>query len=499
MSKSRGNTVEPWEVLDTYGADAFRWYFFTSKQPWDGYRFSAETIGEGVRLFLKQLWSTYYFYALYANAAAEARARRAPASTASRAAAERPRPLGALAHRGDRRARRRAPGGLRRDLRRAGDRGARRRALQLVRAPLAAALLGRRAARPSRHCARACWRSPRCSRRSARSSPMRSTTTSTASCASVHLCDFPRAAGDRRAATWSWSRRWTLARETVRLGLGARGKAKIKVRQPLGEAVVVADGRERAAIERLADVVREELNVRRVRFVGGGRGARQLRGEGQLPHARPAVRQRHAAGGGGDRGARPRPRGASALRDGGEIGISVAGREHTPHGRGPDPDDAGARGLQRRARGRPRGRARPRRSTSDLLREGRAREIVHAVQNARKSAGLQVEDRIELALDGDRALLERGRGPPRLHRRRDARRASCASASGPAQRRGRPDHYQSRPSVEGLQLGISLSRADARLRRAEPAAASAERRLELLLELLLGVGADDRLDRLAAP
>ena len=76
MSKSKGNTVEPWQVLDSYGADAFRWYFFTSKQPWDGYRFSAETIGEGVRLFLKQLWSTYYFYALYANASAEQLARR---------------------------------------------------------------------------------------------------------------------------------------------------------------------------------------------------------------------------------------------------------------------------------------------------------------------------------------------------------------------------------------------------------------------------------------
>ena len=72
MSKSRGNTVEPWEVLDAYGADALRWYFFTAKQPWDGYRFSAETIGEGVRLFLKQLWSTYYFYSLYAHASAEA-------------------------------------------------------------------------------------------------------------------------------------------------------------------------------------------------------------------------------------------------------------------------------------------------------------------------------------------------------------------------------------------------------------------------------------------
>ena len=72
MSKSRGNAVEPWEVLDAYGADALRWYFFTAKQPWDGYRFSAETIGEGVRLFLKQLWSTYYFYALYAHASAQA-------------------------------------------------------------------------------------------------------------------------------------------------------------------------------------------------------------------------------------------------------------------------------------------------------------------------------------------------------------------------------------------------------------------------------------------
>ena len=42
-----------------------------SKQPWDGYRFSAATIGEGVRLFLKQLWSTYFFYSLYAHAGAD--------------------------------------------------------------------------------------------------------------------------------------------------------------------------------------------------------------------------------------------------------------------------------------------------------------------------------------------------------------------------------------------------------------------------------------------
>ncbi len=68
MSKSRGNVVEPWDVISAHGADAFRWYYLTSQQPWSGYRFSLDTVGESVRQFLLTLWNTYSFWVLYANA-----------------------------------------------------------------------------------------------------------------------------------------------------------------------------------------------------------------------------------------------------------------------------------------------------------------------------------------------------------------------------------------------------------------------------------------------
>ena len=78
---------------------------------------------------------------------------------------------------------------------------------------------------------------------------------------SVHLADFPEP-GERDVPLEEAMR---IARETVRLGLAAR--SGMKVRQPLRAAVVVASGDERAAIERLAGVVREELNVKELRFV----------------------------------------------------------------------------------------------------------------------------------------------------------------------------------------------------------------------------------------
>jgi isoleucyl-tRNA synthetase len=270
------------------------------------------------------------------------------------------------------------------------------------------------------------------------------------SLASVHLCDFP--ADELPVRDEQLEEAMAVARETVRLGLGARAQAKIKVRQPLSEAVVVADGRERAAIERLAEVVREELNVGEVRFV---QAAEQL-GEYEvkanyrtlgplfgkdMPLAVEAI------------SALDPGRVAAMVRDGEEIGIAVAGREHTlsaedliltmkaPAGYSVEREGAHAVALDLTI-------------DEDLLREGRSREIVHAVQNARKTAGLDVEDRIELALVGDRALIEAARA----HREYVSGETLAVSLALDGDRSPAAD-YQEQTEIDGLPLEIALSRA----------------------------------------
>jgi isoleucyl-tRNA synthetase len=445
MSKSKGNTVEPWKVLETYGADAFRWYFFTSKAPWDGYRFSAETIGEGVRLFLKQLWSTYYFYALYARAAADqlggadssegeledldrwALSRTAntlalvterldayDATTAGRAIAEL---LDDLSNWYVRRSRRRFWDGE-------------AVAFQTLRTCLLAVVK---------------MLAPFC--------PFVADEiydNLDGELGSVHLCDFPtpEEIGERDEEL---EQAMALARETVRLGLGARGKAKIKIRQPLREAAVVADTRERRAIERLVDVIREELNVEDVRFVAAAEelGSYEIKANyrtlgpkfgKEMPLAAQAIAALDPA------------HVAQTLRDGGILGISVGGREHplaaddllmtmrAPEGYSVEREGAHAVALDL--------------EIDDHLREvGRAREIVHAVQNARKSAGLAVEDRIVLALGGDRLLLAAAEsGREYLVGETLTRELSLGDGEGASL------DYTETAKVDGLELRIALSR-----------------------------------------
>ncbi|MEG1394734.1 MAG: isoleucine--tRNA ligase [Clostridia bacterium] len=67
MSKHKGNVVDPWSVLDVQGADAVRWYFYSSSAPWLPSRFSPENVSEGQRRFMGTLWNVYSFFVLYAN------------------------------------------------------------------------------------------------------------------------------------------------------------------------------------------------------------------------------------------------------------------------------------------------------------------------------------------------------------------------------------------------------------------------------------------------
>jgi isoleucyl-tRNA synthetase len=223
------------------------------------------------------------------------------------------------------------------------------------------------------------------------------------SLASVHLTDFP-VAGERDLALET---AMAVARETVRLGLAARGQAKLKVRQPLRAAVIVATGAEREAIERFEAVVREELNVREVRFVSEadelGRvevkpNYRTLgpRFGKQMPLVAAAV-----AGLDGLHVAR-------ALREGRTVAINLGGRDHDLSA-----DDLlvamlPLEGYQVEREGS-HAVALELALDDELLVEGLAREIVHAVQAARRDAGFDVSDRIALGLDGDEELLAAAR------------------------------------------------------------------------------------------
>jgi isoleucyl-tRNA synthetase len=428
MSKSKGNIVVPWEVIDRFGADAVRWYFFTSKQPWDGYRFNIETIGDSVRLFLRQLWNTYAFLTTYRPERPGERTDldRWVLSRLSATVAEVTERLDAF----DATTAGRAIADFVDDLSNWYVRRSRRRFWEgdseafavLEQALVTVAQL------------------------LAPFTPFVADEiydNLDGTLASVHLTDWPEP-GERDVAL---EEDMAVAREAVRLGLSARSAAKLKLRQPLHEAVVVAAGREREAIERLADVVRDELNVKELRFVEAADelgsyelkpnyrtlGPRFGKWMPQVAAAVAALVPEHVA---------------AALRAGRPVGIAIDGHDHQL---GPDDVQLVMRPLEGYQLEREGSHAVALELALDdeLRREGLAREVVHAVQNARKAAGLAVEDRIRLVLAGDDELV----GAARAHEGYVAREVLAVEVAYDGGQDG------AAASIEGRELRIGVARA----------------------------------------
>ncbi|MGI8440988.1 MAG: DUF5915 domain-containing protein, partial [Thermoleophilaceae bacterium] len=395
MSKSRGNVVVPWEVIERHGADAFRWYYFTSKQPWDGYRFSLETVGESVRQFMLQLWNTYGFFVLYANAS-EGTAHDAPSSEPtdfdrwilSRLQQTTETVIERLDDY-DTTSAGRAIAAFVEDLSNWYVRSSRRRFWDGE--PIAFSTLRECLVTTAKLLAPLTpFVADEIYENLDGAEP------------SVHLCDFPEPDAARRDEELQWQMQ--VVRDAVELGRAARAQAKLKMRQPLAEAVVVAAERERTAVERFEALVLGELNVKRVRYVSEADELGELelkanyrslgpRFGKHMPQAAAAIAAldaRHAA---------------ETLRGGGLLGVSVDGKEHQLQLEdvqivlrpleGYQLERSGSHAVALNL------------ELDDALRlEGLAREVVHAVQAARKSAGLAVEDRIALTLGGETELLE---------------------------------------------------------------------------------------------
>ncbi len=388
MSKSKGNVVVPWDVIDAHGADALRWYYFTSKQPWDGYRFSMDAVAESVRQFLKTLWNTYSFFVLYGSLTdpqGEGEPTELDRWIRSRLAATVERVTERMEDY-DTTFAGRAIAEFVDDLSNWYVRRSRRRFWEGD--PAAFATLRESLLTVSKLLAPLTpFISDAIYENLDGSEP------------SVHLCDFPEAGERDPELEWQMH----VARDAVELGRAARAHAKVKVRQPLREAVMVAAGRERQAIEAFEDLVRDELNVKSVRFVSE---AEEL-GRFEL---KPNYRSL------GPRFGKQMPRVAAAvaaldpaaLREGREVGLNLDGHEHRI---GPEDVQMVLQPLEgyQVERSGTHAVALDLELDDELRRETLAREIVHAVQAARKGAGLRVEDRIALTLGGDDALIEAAR------------------------------------------------------------------------------------------
>ena len=404
MSKTKGNVIEPWTVLDEFGADPFRWYLFTAQGAGESFRFSLDTIREAGGQ-LRTLWNTYAFLVTYAAL---------PDGWTPGEAVGVDRPTI--------------------------DRWALAR-LDQATAEVTAALEGYDAAAGGRAITslidelsnwyvrtgrRRFWRSDDKADRASAFATLHECLVTVAKLiapfcpfvademyvnlvaahdadapSSVHLTDWPVSGGREDTALVA---AMGAVRDAVSLGRAARKNAKLRVRQPLAEVVVACSPAHAEAMRAHLDLIADELNVKSVRFVSD---PAELVDVTVKPNYRTL----------GPRFGKAMPQAAEAfaaldptvvvraLDGGSQVVITVNGRTETI---GPDDVLREVRPSERYAVAQdgPLAVGLLTDLSEDLRLEGRAREVIHAVQAARKAAGLRVEERIRLHLDGSGVLRE---------------------------------------------------------------------------------------------
>jgi isoleucyl-tRNA synthetase len=451
MSKRLGNVIEPEEAFERFGADAVRWFMVVSGSPWADRRASFDIVGEVVRQFLLTLWNVYAFFVTYANAdGIDAGSLRVPLE-------DRPvldRWILSRLHRTVRDVRDGLEGfdatgagrriaGLVDDFSNWYVRRARRRFWD----PAGPGADDKDAAYTTLHeclttvarllapftpfVSEELWRNLAAGDAGAPES--------------VHLADYPEP--NLEAVDDGLEEAMGAVRQVSSLGRTVRNDARIKVRQPLARAVVHVSV-DRNAVAPLLDLAAEELNVREVAFA---ESAEELAGWRARPNFRTL-------------GPRLGPRVQDVARalsedDGTAAAGFARGETVTIEARGEEiavaPDDVELSQETESGWGMASEGgvtvALDLDVTPELRREGLARDLVRAVQEARKAAGLEVSDRIELAVDAP------GETARALEEHRDWVSSEVLATRielGPAD--GWSDARRERPTIDGVPILLAI-------------------------------------------
>jgi len=406
MSKSKGNVVEPWDVIDQHGADALRWYLYTASPPGQERRFSSDLVGDVVRTFTLTLWNTYAFFTTYANLDAWS-----PSQETTPEYSDLDRWLLSSLHT------------LIRDVTQAYEQynvlGATRPIEKFV------DQLSNWYLRRSR---RRYWKTESDADKAAAYATLyealktlsyllaptmpfmaeaiyRNLVLSAEPDApqSVHLADWPDY--DPGLIDERLNREMATVMKLASLGHAARNAENLKVRQPLAEAAfVVGNLEEQSVVDGYADLLKDELNVKSISLLGSASEAvsfslnplpKQLgqRFKAQFPHVRQALL------------ALPPDQSARKLLDGKALSIVL---DDETHQISPDEVEVRAEAKQGFAVASEGAylAALVTELTPELLHEGLVREFVRRVQSLRKDADFDIADRINLYYTASEQLGE---------------------------------------------------------------------------------------------